>query len=148
MILDSIANANRYLSVHPRFKKAFEVIAQADTAFFKEGKTEIDGKRIYLSVAFPEGTGRSKARLEAHRKYIDIQVSLKGEDVIGWRNTRDCRKVDIKYDPEKDCEFFSDVPASWIKLVPGHFAVFFPEDAHAPLAGEGKINKLVVKVAA
>jgi biofilm protein TabA len=147
MILDTIANADRYLSVHPGFKKAFEAIKKADTAFLKEGKTEIEGKQVYASVAFPEGMGRGKAKLEAHRKYIDIQVSLKGEDVIGWRNTGTCRKVDIKYDPDKDCEFFSDVPVSWFKLVPGHFAVFFPDDAHAPLAGEGKIHKLVVKVA-
>lgn len=145
MIIDKLENAGTYLGVHPAFKKAFALLEEAAT--LKEGRHEIDGKELYALVAFPEGMGRGKARLEAHRKYIDIQFTISGEDVIGWKPARECRVISAKYDPEKDCEFFEDVPVSWFTVKSGLFAVFFPEDAHAPLAGEGPLHKIVVKVA-
>jgi beta-galactosidase beta subunit len=43
--------------------------------------------------------------------------------------------------------FFYDRPTTWLTLSAGQFAVFFPEDAHAPLAGQGGVHKAVVKVA-
>jgi YhcH/YjgK/YiaL family protein len=147
MIIDRIENAPLYFGIHPRFGKAFEFVQGRSSNELKEGRHEIDGKDIYALAAFPEGAGRGKAKLEAHRKYIDIQISLKGEDVIGWRPKEECRVVAEKYDAGKDLEFFSDVPASWFGVKPGHFVIFFPGDAHAPLAGEGKLHKLVVKVA-
>ena len=41
---------------------------------------------------------------------------------------------------------YADRPTSWLHLVPGQVAVFFPEDAHAPIIGEGKIRKMIGKV--
>ena len=42
---------------------------------------------------------------------------------------------------------FGDKPDLWFSLPPGSFAIFFPSDAHAPLAGAGKTMKAVVKIA-
>jgi beta-galactosidase beta subunit len=50
------------------------------------------------------------------------------------------------YSEEKDLEFFEEVPEVWVTVPEGHFVIFFPEDAHAPMAGEGAMNKLVGKV--
>jgi beta-galactosidase beta subunit len=36
---------------------------------------------------------------------------------------------------------------TWVAVPPGSFAIFFPHDAHAPLGGEGRVKKAVVKVA-
>jgi YhcH/YjgK/YiaL family protein len=147
MIIDKIENAGTYISVHPAFKKAFALINGSGAASLGEGRHDIGGEEFYAVVAFPEGSGRGKARLEAHRKYIDIQATISGEDVIGWKPAGECRVISAKYDQEKDCEFFADVPLSWFTVKPGFFAVFFPEDAHAPLAGAGPLHKIVVKVA-
>lgn len=148
MIVDRIDNAHLYFGAHPLFKKAFDFVGRKDLLGLKEGKHEIEGQSVYALVSFPEGAGRGQAKLEAHRKYIDIQLCFKGEDVIGWRPGKECRAVSVKYDAGRDCEFFADIPVSWFSVKPGYFAVFFPEDAHAPLAGEGKMHKVVVKVAA
>ena len=43
--------------------------------------------------------------------------------------------------------FFGDAADSWLDLSGDKFLVFFPEDAHAPLAGMGGLKKAVVKVA-
>jgi beta-galactosidase beta subunit len=42
---------------------------------------------------------------------------------------------------------FGDRPELYFTLPPGCFVVFFPSDAHAPLAGNGKVLKAVVKIA-
>ncbi|HEV8079726.1 MAG TPA: YhcH/YjgK/YiaL family protein [Chitinophagaceae bacterium] len=51
-----------------------------------------------------------------------------------------------EYNAEKDVVFYSDVPDMYFELTDNQFAIFFPEDVHAPMIGEGGIKKLVVKV--
>ena len=50
------------------------------------------------------------------------------------------------YNAEKDVQFYNDTPETFFQLRDGQFAIFFPEDVHAPMIGEGTIKKLVIKV--
>jgi YhcH/YjgK/YiaL family protein len=83
----------------------------------------------------------------AHRKMIDIQLVLAGNETMGWKSREDCRIVQQTYDPGRDIEFFDDPPTTWIEVPPIHFCIFFPSDAHAPLAGVGAVRKAIAKVA-
>ena len=48
---------------------------------------------------------------------------------------------------KRDIEFFDCELETWFTLQPGEFALFFPNDAHAPLVGEEKsIRKAVFKI--
>ncbi|NQU75986.1 MAG: YhcH/YjgK/YiaL family protein [Planctomycetes bacterium] len=147
MIIDRIENARQYLNVHPLMGKVLDFLSRTDLAGLPLGRHEIEGGRLFLLTARFDGKGRSGARLEAHRKYIDIQISLDRPDDIGYKATDQCRLVSEPYDDEKDVEFFSDAVESWITVVPGSFAVFFPADAHAPLAVDGQVHKAVFKLA-
>jgi YhcH/YjgK/YiaL family protein len=51
-----------------------------------------------------------------------------------------------EYSAEKDVLFYEDLPELFFELKPAHFAIYFPDDVHAPMIGEGTIKKLVVKV--
>ena len=42
--------------------------------------------------------------------------------------------------------FYSDAPGMYFQLTDNQFAIFFPEDVHAPMIGEGEIKKMVIKV--
>ena len=53
----------------------------------------------------------------------------------------------LGYDAGKDVEFYEAKPSLWIPVPSGIFTVFFPEDAHAPMAGTEAMLKMVVKVA-
>jgi len=147
MILDRLAAADRYAALHPAFKAAFEFLRRPGAAALPPGRIELDGPRLYVAIDHKDGRGREGARLEAHRKYIDIQFTVAGDEVIGWRPAADCTRRAVPYDPEKDIEFFADAPETWLAVPPGTFAIFFPEDGHAPLAGSGPVRKLIVKVA-
>jgi YhcH/YjgK/YiaL family protein len=57
-----------------------------------------------------------------------------------------CGQIYKDYDEAKDIEFFNDKPGLTIVLNEGHFAIFFPNDAHAPLRGEKPVKKCIVKI--
>lgn len=146
MILDHIDNAERYVATHPGFKAAFEWLRAQAGARLPAGKTAINGAALYANVVTESGRGMARAKLEAHRRYIDIQYMVEGSDVMGWRRLGAAMRGS-GYDAGKDIEFYGETPTTWVTVPAGHFAVFFPEDAHAPMAGEGPMYKLVAKVA-
>ena len=147
MILDHLQNWERYAALHEAFTRAFEFLQRDDLAELPAGRHDIDGDNVYAAVLHADGRGRDAAKLEAHRAYIDIQFCLSGADEIGWKPAAHCRADGNGYDEAEDIEFFTDSPQAWSATPAGTFAVFFPADAHAPLAGEGAIHKVIVKVA-
>lgn len=147
MILDVLAEASRYEALHPSFSRAFAFLARTDLAALPPGRHAIDGERIYVSIDITEGRGREGARLESHRKYIDIQYTIEGGDEIGWMPAAACSAPAGTFDVAKDIIFYDDRPSAWFAVPAGGFAVFFPNDAHAPLAGRGLLRKAIVKIA-
>lgn len=147
MILDTLENADRYASAHPLFTKAFQFLRGNDLAALPPGRIDIDGDRLFALPQEPEGRGREGARLEAHRKYIDIQVTVSGHEEIGWKGLKDCKLVSEPYRDDKDILFFGDLPDSWTRVAAGQFVIYWPEDAHAPLGGRGPMKKVVLKIA-
>src|ERR1043165_1372495 len=146
MILDNIANIDKYACLHPRFAKAFEFVKNQNLETLEPGKFEIDGKDIHASVSAKEGVKEEDAKFECHDNYFDIQVCPTGSETIGWSPRDGCKNVKTPYNPEKDVTFFADKPSTYFQMKAGQFAIFYPEDVHAPMIGEGTIKKLVVKI--
>jgi len=147
MILDSLKNADRYVPLHRAFARAFEFLRTTDLASLDAARTPIEGDAIYAIAVKKDGVGKSGAKLETHHNYIDIQFCLQGADLIGWTHAAELIGRGNGYDAANDYELF-DVPARlWVQVPPGHFAIFFPEDAHAPMGATGPLHKVVVKVA-
>lgn len=146
MILDSLNNTAKTESLHPLFKKAFDYIRDTDFSKMEDGKYEIDGERLYVNIAGMTGKDKKEAAIETHRRYVDIQLPLRGVEKIGWKPGCELQEESVPYDEEKDIAFYVDRPTAYVKIYPGQFAVFFPEDGHAPGIGEGNIRKAIVKV--
>jgi len=147
MILATIEQAHRYADCHRGLSRGFDFLQSTNLLELADGKHELDGQRLFAIVAHDQGRSRAGALLEVHRKYIDIQYVVSGEEAIGWQPLASCQMVKQAYDSQTDLAFFLDRPQSWFALAAGSFAVFFPEDAHAPLAGEGPVHKIVLKIA-
>lgn len=147
MILASLAESARYETLHPLFGRAFAFLRSTDFKALAPGKHDIQGEAIFAIVEACMGRTRAEAKLECHRRYIDIQLVLEGNDEMGWKPLGECVEPATEYDTARDIRFFSDAPSSWIATPPGMFCLFFPDDAHAPLVSSGLIRKVVVKVA-
>jgi YhcH/YjgK/YiaL family protein len=147
MIFASLSGFERYLNLHPLFPRVFEFIRATDFSALAPGRHSIVGDDLFAIVEQVSGRSREAAKLECHRRYIDIQLVLSGVDEMGWKALTDCHAPLADYSMEKDVRFFADAPATWIATPPGHFCVFFPEDAHAPLVSDGDIRKVIFKIA-
>ncbi len=147
MILDALTNEERLRKLHPGFGAAFQFLQGTNLSELPEGRQEIDGSRLYALVIRGQGRGQKGAKLEVHRRYIDIQYSLTGPDVIGWKQASTCRSPAEDYNEAKDIQHFLDAPDSWVTVPQGCFGIYYPEDAHAPMAADGPVHKVVVKVA-
>lgn len=147
MIVDTLANAGKYLSVHPLFEKAFAYINETDLLNVADGKSDIaEGLKAIFSNAPGKTKETSLAKFECHDKHIDIQLCISGVETIGWKPREKCVTPNGDYNAEKDVQFFYDEPDTFFHLTNGQFAIFFPQDVHAPMIGEGTIKKLVIKI--
>ena len=147
MIFSNLAKTSEYAALHPLFPRAFDYIRDTDLNALALGVHQIIDQQLFLIVEEANGRTRAEAKLEAHRKYIDIQLVLEGVDEMGWKALSDCHQPLDEHNLERDIRFFDDEPATWIAVPPAHFCIFFPEDAHAPLVGKGAIRKVIFKIA-
>lgn len=147
MIFDAIANAGRYNALHPLFRDAFEFVRKTDLFVLPAGRYAILDERLFVISERAAGRSHADAKLECHRRYIDIQLVLSGTDEMGWRALDECCDPVSDYSEERDIRFFNDAPSTWVKTPPGAFCIFFPEDAHAPLVSDGPIHKVIFKIA-
>jgi biofilm protein TabA len=145
MILDKLSRSGHYEPIHHGFAAAFDFLRRKDLAELPNGRREIVDDLVYVLISREDGRN-GVGRLETHRKYIDVQFVISGDERIGWRPIEGLKPA-TEYETARDLQFFQDEPAFWFDVKPGEFAIFLPTDAHAPLAGRGAIHKAVVKVA-
>ena len=149
MIADTLAQSSRYTSLSPRFATAFEFLKKLppDAAL---GRHEIDGDDCFALVQTYNTKSPALAKFEAHRKYIDIQFIQAGREALYWSPLSALTETTKPYVDEKDVAFFA-TPARFtaVNLQAGEFAIFFPEDAHAPgieFEASAEVRKVVIKV--
>ena len=90
-------------------------------------------------------------RPEVHRRYLDIQFLARGEEKIGVAIDTGNNKVSEYLLEQRDIIFYHDSEhESFIEMIPGSYAIFFPQDVHRPACNKNApaaIRKIVVKVA-
>jgi YhcH/YjgK/YiaL family protein len=146
--IDRRALALNYFKNQERWDKAFLFLKTADLKALPLGKQELDGQRLFVSIDEYTTKDKSETRYESHKKYIDIQYIIDGEELIGL-TTPDNVNVTEPYNEEKDIAFYAFEGGDDIKVTPGNFVVFFPDDVHRPVMkanANSKVRKIVVKI--
>ena len=149
MIIDSIKNAKKYCSVHPSFEKAFAALAAIDAGTPNERIT-VDGDSIFINLSEYVNKNVSECLFESHKKYIDIQYVVSGEEYIDLCDQDILKATDDRLDTD-DIAFFGNTDKfSRADLTEGIFVVIFPGEAHKPcIATDGagvKVRKAVAKI--
>jgi YhcH/YjgK/YiaL family protein len=147
VIIDKIENARNYNILNERIKKSFDYIMQTNLKKLEPGKYEIDSENIFALISEYDTKLESEGKLEAHKKYIDVQYVISGEELIGYAPFNG-QVVLEPYKEENDIIFFSG-EKSFTKVSAGMFAIFFPTDVHMPgicIEKKSRVKKLVIKV--
>ena len=145
MIIDTLANAKLYAKAHPLFAKVFEFLTTQPLATMEKGRYDIEGDKAYAMIQEPENKPAAQCQLECHRKYIDLQMVVSGNEMMGWAPIVGLGHA-LPFNEKDDYGLFKDAPQSWFDVRPGCFAIFYPSDAHAPNCGTGIHRKVVVKI--
>lgn len=145
MILDNIENFDRYTSLHPDFAKIAQLIKDIDFASKPAGRLTFEGESYYINIDEAQLRPANIAYPEVHDAYIDIQIPLSRSEVMGWLPRSECKNL-REANPAKDYSFYNELPEVQFEVKPGQFVIFFPEDAHSPIIGEGKTKKAIIKV--
>ena len=148
MVIDRLENIEKYASLNPLFAEAIKFLKSHDLQAMEIGKTELQGKDLFINIAQTNPKTKEQAKLETHKDYIDIQIPLSGTEIMGYTAAEDCTPADALYNAEKDITFFEGLADSYIAVKPGMFAIFFPQDGHAPGITPAGVKKVIVKVKA
>lgn len=147
MIIDNIENLNLYASLHPLMEKAIQFLQGNDMKALEPGRYTLVEDLLYVNVDMAKAKTKEEAKLEAHRKFIDIQLPLTTDERMGYTPLNRCSPANSGYNEEKDIIFFESLAETYLHVVPGMFTIFFPQDAHAPCVMETENKKIIVKMA-
>jgi len=146
MIVEQL-NSSDYLTASlPWWTKVQEFLSTSDFSAMPAGRVDIDGDDLYAIVA-DDFAREDKCYLEAHRRYIDVQIACEGAFDILWKPLSACTNERQAYDEEKDYCLMNDDATTRVSVLPGTAVILFPDDAHAPQPPANNVRKVVVKAA-
>lgn len=145
MIFDMLSNCHLYRDITARLDRAQDYLTLTDLAVLPVGRIDLDGDHLYVLVQEYTTKPLAEGKWEAHRRYLDVQYMYSGCERIDFAlvNTMNLGE----YVEERDFQAMTGT-GNPLTLVPGSFAVFFPQDAHMPGLAVGEpewVKKVVVK---
>ncbi len=148
MIYDYLANAEKYEGLSAGIAAGFAVLQDRDLTALEPGDYPIFGDGIILKIQSYNTKPAEQARLEAHRRYIDIQCIVSGEEKIAVLPL-DRAGDELEAHPESDLWFYAG-SADALTLRAGQFMLLLPGEAHAPCIAVDQptpVKKALVKIA-
>lgn len=146
MILDTLENFQIYAEINEKFKTVLDFLQNNEISGLPEGRHVISTEIFAISSKY-ETITEADTFIESHRKYIDIQIMVKGSERMGICTRDLC--IQHEYN---DAEDYQKLEGSldFITVKEGFFTVFFPHDGHMPqLMIEDKpeeVRKIVIKM--
>lgn len=144
MVVDKLENLEKYVSLNPLFAQAVEFLKSTDLDAHEIGKITLKEGDLMVNFSQTRPKTKEEAKLETHNQFIDIQIPLSGIEVMGYTPRTDLPEE--TYNAEKDITFYKGLAKDYLTIAPGMFAIFFPQDGHAPGITPDGVKKVIVKV--
>lgn len=150
MIYDTFDNIELYFNPKDTLYRALSYARDFDPSQ-PDGRYEIHGDAMFALVMTYDTKRADAGRFEAHRKCLDVQLLLVGNEFMDTFVVGKDVQPSRAYSEEGDLLFFPDPEYySRIALYPGAFAILYPHDAHRPgclVEARAEVRKMVIKVA-
>jgi len=143
--------SNKWFAGIESIRKIMDFIQNTDFSKIDDGSYNTgDGDLNYIVTTYSTTASAEERPAEVHKKKIDFQYIIYGEEKVGYADIRNAKRPAGEYDDKKDTEFFTRVDnEGYFILKKGMYAVFFPEDIHRPGINNGEtrgIRKVIFKV--
>ena len=148
MVYDYLENAVLYEGLSEGIAQGLYALNDMDIAALEPGDYPIIGNDVFLKIQWYDSKPAEEVRFEAHRRYIDIQYIISGEEKIAIAPMRHIGRT-LEAFPEKDLWFYEG-SGSEVLLRKGQFMILYPGEAHAPCIAVGTpapVRKALVKIA-
>lgn len=149
MIIDHISQLSIYKNIVKGTEAIEAFLNENDLKILPKGRYELGETGIFILIQEYETKDHDVARWESHEKYIDIQLIIAGNEIMGGMPTN-MLAIESEYNAEKDIAFYKDADAGkYVVFTEGEFAVFLPTDAHKPGCRNGEkadVKKAVIKI--
>lgn len=145
MIVCPFKDLGRYAAVIPGLEEAIQAI-HALTDLEPRTVPLSNGNRFMIQAYTTKALDQGK--IEAHRKFLDVQYILEGEECVGWADVA-ALTPNGDFSQEKDIGFYTG-HTDLVRVGAGCCYVVFPEDAHMPGIAPAEpraCKKIVVKLA-
>ncbi len=148
MVSGKIADLKRYYSLHPAMEFIDKFMQEYMAEPKPDGGYEIIPGRLKATVSSYETGKAEEKRFEAHKKFADVQVIVKGAERIDWADLSVCTDMlSEEYSKGGDIAFYAEPKfLSKVTLKTAMFMVMFPEDAHKPCVMAGNTPEAVTKI--
>jgi YhcH/YjgK/YiaL family protein len=147
MIIDKIENVGLYTGISEKIARGLNVLKNIDLSIPPDVKHEEKDLFYMLQKYKTEATTENK--LEAHKKYIDIQYVASGEEFLEY-SLIDNLEIVQAYNEQKDVAFYkTPEDVNKIALKSGMFCILFPDDGHnlrIPVKQSTEVLKVLVKL--
>ena len=148
MIFGNMDHVEEFPYLEKGIKECFEYAKTHDLASFEKGSHEIDGDRLFVNIVEYTTTTPEERFWEAHKKYLDVHVMLRGTEQIDLNFIQNMKLNEFV---EKDDFLPMDGNKnSSVVLTDGDFLICYPNDGHrtADQAGDKPetIKKAIFKV--
>ncbi|MFR3298561.1 MAG: YhcH/YjgK/YiaL family protein [Fusobacterium sp.] len=151
MIYGELRELKFYKGISKNLDKAIECIESGAYKTAPEGKNIIDGDTVFFYCQTVKTQPVEERFFEGHKKYIDIQIVINGEEKIGY-STRSNVVRTTPWNRETDFEKYEGSVDHLFELNGDTFIILFPEEPHMPLVhgenGPMEIKKVVFKIKA
>lgn len=145
--IDQVQFAQQYELNKALWDKAFAYLKETNLQTLANGRHVIDGDNVYAIVTEAPSKDYDKTAFESHKKYIDLQYVISGEENMAKAPLASVT-VNRPYNENADIAYYTG--EGQIYTVPQNtFMLFFPSDAHRPNitpGGNKVVKKIVIKI--
>lgn len=128
MVFGNIRDLEDYGYLEEEVLKCFQYAQEHDLLSYEKGSHEIEGDNLFVNIVEYETTAPENRFWEAHRKYLDLHLMLKGPEQIDVNFIDNMEQKEFV--EQDDFLPLEGEPNSHVVLTEGDFLLCYPKDAH------------------
>ena len=110
MVTDSLQNLEQYRGLHKNMDTVIDFLKKCDLTALPDGKTVIDGERVFVNVMEADLREAEGAEYEYHKRYADLQIDISGSEYWEWTDKAEFTDT---FQEASDCGLAADVAERW-----------------------------------